>query len=262
MEQTLRTAASGMISQQRSMEITAHNIANINTVGYKRVRAEFQDLLYENLRATGGVLEFGAEPQNPLQVGRGTALAATTREFLQGDLTETGNPFDLAINGDGFFMVRLPDNTIAYTRDGSFKLNADGTIVSTHGYIMEPGITIPDDTQEIRIGRDGSVSVLRSGSTEAEVIGQIEIARFINPAGLKALGDNLYAETESSGRPIIASPGSNNAGLILQGYLEESNVELVEEMINMIQTQRGFELNAKVIRTTEDMMGTATNLKR
>ncbi len=262
MEQSLRTAATGMAAQQRSMEITAHNIANINTVGYKRVRAEFQDLLYETIRPTSGSLELGTEQQNPVQIGRGTTLTATTREFLQGDLRETGNALDLAINGEGFFMIRLPDNTIAYTRDGSFKISADGVITTTQGYTLEPGITIPDDAQEIRIGRDGIVSILRYGSTEFEEIGQIELARFINPAGLKAIGDNLFTETAASGRPTIEQPGSGGNGVILQGFLEESNVELVEEMVNMIQTQRGFELNAKVIRTTEDMITTAVNLKR
>ncbi len=262
MEQSLRTAATGMSGQQRVMEIIAHNIANINTIGYKRVRPEFQDLLYETIRPTSGLVEIGTEPQNPIQIGRGTTLTATTREFMQGDLKETGNPFDLAINGEGFFMIRLPDNTIAYTRDGSFKLDADGNLITTQGYIVEPGITIPDDVQEVRIGRDGVVNILRYGSTEFEEIGQLELARFINPAGLKAIGDNLFTETPASGRPIIEPAGSANMGKVLQGFLEESNVELVEEMINMIQSQRGFELNAKVIRTTEDMIATAVNLKR
>ncbi len=262
MDKTLLTAATGLSAQQRYVEIIANNLANANTTGYKRVRPEFHDLLYETLRPAGNTQFFGSEPSNEVQIGAGTELVGTARHFHQGDVEATNNPFDMAINGEGFFILRRPDNTFAYTRDGSFQLDRDGQIVTNQGFVLEPGITIPDTAIEVKLSRDGVVEVFSEGSTDAEVVGQLELARFINPAGLKAIGENTFLETSASGEATFEQPGANNTGLVLQAHLETSNVDLVEEMVGMILAQRTFELNSKSIRAAEEMMQTATNLKR
>jgi len=261
MEKTLRTAATGLAAQQRFVELIAHNLANVNTTAFKRVRPEFQDLLYEALRTMGTTAPQGAlETLHEVQIGSGTELVATTRSFAQGDIQPTNNPLDLAINGDGFFIVRRPDGSFAYTRDGSFRLDAEGRIVTSHGYVLEPGIVVPSDAVQLRVSRDGVLSVVLADGSE-QLLGQIQLARFINPAGLRALGENLYAETPASGAPILETPGQGAAGEILQAHLESSNVELVEEMVNLIMAQRAYELNAKSIRTADELLQTTVNLK-
>lgn len=262
MDKTLTTAATGLTAQQRFVEIIANNLANVNTTGFKKTRPEFQDLLYETLRPAGNTAQFGAEPTNEVQIGGGTELVATARLFTQGDLQGTNNPLDLAINGEGFFVIRQPDNTFSYTRDGTFQLDREGQIVTQQGYIMEPGLTIPDNAIEIKVSRDGIVSVFTDDSTEEQTVGQIELARFINPSGLRATGDNLYEESAASGQAIFEQPGANNTGQLIQAHIENSNVDLVEEMVGMILAQRAYELNSKSVRTAEEMLQTATNLKR
>ncbi|HOM05542.1 MAG TPA: flagellar basal-body rod protein FlgG [Candidatus Kapabacteria bacterium] len=262
MDKTLRTASTGLSSQQRYVEIIANNIANVNTTGFKKVRPEFQDLLYETLRPAGNVARSGVEPLNEVQIGSGTELVATTKIFRQGDIASTNNPLDMAINGDGFFVIRKPDGNLVYTRDGSFQLDRNGQIVTSQGYSLDPGFTIPSDAIEIQITRDGVVSILTENSTDATVLGQIELARFINPTGLKSIGDNFYQETPASGQPFFEIPGTNNTGEIIQHHLESANVDIVEEMVNMITAQRAYELNSKSVKTADDILSTAVNLKR
>ncbi|HPD33595.1 MAG TPA: flagellar basal-body rod protein FlgG [Bacteroidota bacterium] len=262
MDKTLRTAATGLAAEQKYVEIIANNISNVNTTGFKKVRPEFQDLLYETLQPAGAVSQVGTEPLNEVQIGSGTKLVATTRILSQGDVTQTNNALDMAINGEGYFMIRKPDNSIAYSRDGTFHLDAQGQIVNSQGYLLEPGFTIPDDTTDIQVSRDGYLQVMLSGETQAQVLGQIELARFINPGGLRAVGDNLFVETPASGQPIYEQPGSNNTGEILQKSLENSNVDIVEEMVNMIIAQRAYELNSKSVMTADNILATAVNLKR
>lgn len=263
MDKTLRTAATGLTAQQRYVEIISNNLANVNTTGFKKVRPEFQDLLYETLQPAGGVARTGVEPLNDVQIGSGTELVATTKIFKQGDVSASNNPLDLAISGEGFFILRKPDNSIAYTRDGTFKLNRNGEIVNSQGYRLDPGFNVPDDAVEVQISRDGVVSVLTDKNpTDASPLGQIELAKFINPAGLKSQGENNYAESPASGKAFYEKPGSNNTGEIVQSHLETSNVDIVEEMVNMITAQRAYELNSKSVKTADDILSTAVNLKR
>jgi len=262
MDKTLRTAATGLSAQQRYVEIISNNLSNINTTGYKKVRPEFQDLLYETLKPAGGVFRTGVEPLNEVQIGSGTELISTKKIFLQGDVQVTNNQLDLAINGEGFFILRKPDNSFVYTRDGSFQLNRNGEIVNSQGLLLEPGFRIPEDTMEIQISVDGIVSILQSGNNDFQTIGQLELARFINPGGLRSIGNNLYLETPSSGSVIFSQPGAFNTGELIQGHLETSNVDIVEEMVNMITAQRAYEVNSKSVRTADDILGTAVNLKR
>ena len=262
MDKTLRTSASGLNAQQRYVEIIANNIANVNTTGFKSVRPEFQDLLYETLRPAGAISRNGVEPLNAVQIGSGVEVVGTSRYFHQGDVAATSRELDMAINGEGFFVVELPDASRAYTRDGTFSLNDVGEIVNPQGYRLDPGIFVPDDVVEIQISRNGTINILRENSAEAETIGQIELARFVNPAGLRALGENIYVESPASGAPILQEPGESNTGEILQKYLESSNVSIVEEMVNMISAQRAYELNSKSVQTADSILGTATQLKR
>ncbi len=262
MDKTLRTAATGLTAQQRYVEIISNNLANVNTNGFKKIRPEFQDLLYETLRPAGNTQRSGIEPLNEVQIGSGTELVATTRQYAQGDVVETGNKLDLAINGEGFFIVRMPDNSFAYTRDGSFQLDRNGQIVTSQGYALEPGFIIPQDAVDVQISRDGIVNILAEGDTDAQTIGQIELARFINPGGLRAVGDNLLLEGPASGRAIYEQPGNSNTGTLIQNHLESSNVDIVEEMINMISAQRSYELNSKAVRAADEILTTSVNLKR
>ena len=263
MERALRTAASGMFAQQLNIDVIAHNLANVNTTSFKRGRAEFQDLMYQILKAPVSANQ-NENTQSPgeIQIGTGVQVVATLRDFKQGDLQPTDNPLDVAINGDGFFQVRKPDGTIAYTRDGSFKLSRDGRLVNSTGYILEPEIIIPETAVAISISRDGIVEILNSGETEPVEIGRIELVKFVNPAGLRSIGNNLYVETQASGQPIFGTPGSEGFGELMQGYLETSNVDIVEEMVNMIIAQRAYEINSKTIKTVEEMLQMANNLKR
>lgn len=256
MNRAMHAAATGMNAQQLYIDTIANNLANVNTTGYKRSKVEFQDLLYETIRPAG------AETPVQLQVGCGARPVATPRIFTQGDLTNTGNALDLAIQGEGFFQILRPDGVAVYTRDGSFKVSADGKIVTAAGYVVQPEITLPAETQSVHVGRDGTVSVSVVGSTEPYEVGQLELVRFINPGGLKSIGDNLYEITVASGEAIAGTPQSEGFGEVLQGYLEASNVEVVEEMVSMIVAQRAYEINSKAIRTADDMLGIVTNLKR
>ncbi len=262
MDKTLRTAATGLTAQQRYVEIISNNIANVNTTGFKKVRPEFQDLLYETLKPAGSVANTGTEPLNEVQIGSGTELVATNKQYTQGDVYQTSNSLDMAISGEGFFIIRKPDNTLAYTRDGSFQLNRNGEIVNSQGYQLEPGFKVPSDTTEVQISRDGVLSVLTDNSSETQTLGTINLARFINPAGLKATGDNLLVETPASGPASFEQPGTNNTGEVLQKHLEAANVDIVEEMVNMITAQRAYELNSKAVNTADTILGTAVNLKR
>jgi len=261
MIKALYTSASGMQAQQRNLDNTASNIANANTTGYKRSRIEFQDLIYENVRIPAPT-DQGTSLPVPLQIGGGTRVVASVKNFEMGTPTETSNPLDLMVRGDGFFQVLMPDGKIGYTRDGSWKLTAEGQLVNAQGMPMEPPINIPSDATSIMISPEGRVSVMTQGNTDPSEIGQIELARFVNPAGLLNDGGNLYTRTVSSGDPLTATPGADGTGTIEQGYLEASNVKIVNEMINLITAQRGYELNSRAIRTADDMINIATQLKR
>lgn len=262
MDKALRIAATGMLAQKLHVDVIAHNLANVNTTAFKKSKVEFQDILYQTIRPAGSTTSEGATTPTELQLGCGTRPVATNKNFMQGTAISTGNALDMAIEGDGFFQVLRADGTIAYTRDGAFKLSADGRLVNSDGYIHEPEISIPVDTQSIMISRDGLVSVTVAGSNDPQDVGQIELARFINPAGLKSIGQNLYERTAASGNPIIGTPGIEGFGEITQGYLESSNVDVVEEMVDMIQAQRAYEINSKTIKTADDMMNLVNNLKR
>ncbi len=262
MNRAMRTAAAGMLAQQLNIDTIAHNLANVNTTGFKKSRAEFQDLMYQTLRASGGSLNSALRETNEIQVGTGTAPAATQKSFVQGDLQSTSNPFDLAIAGEGFFQIRRPDGTMAYSRDGSFKLSADGTIVTSHGYVLEPGVSIASDARNFAVSRDGVIEVSADTADSPSRIGQLELAKFVNVAGLKAIGSNLFVETPASGSAIVGTATVDGFGEIQQGYLESSNVDVVEEMVSMIVAQRAYEINSKTIKTVEDMLQMANNLKR
>jgi flagellar basal-body rod protein FlgG len=261
MERALKTAATGMYAQQLNVDAIANNLANVNTTAFKDTRVEFQDLMYETLRATGVPDQQGGTPPAELQVGDGTVPSSTTRDFSQGGLTPTQNQLDFGIQGDGFFKIRMPDGTDSYTRDGSFKISSDGNLVTSNGYIVEPGLTIPQDTTSLTVGSDGAVQATVSGQTNPVTLGQLQLAKFINPVGLHAVGSDLYQETVGSGTPVFGNAGSTGFGTIQQGYLESSNVSVVTEMVNMIQAERAYELNSKAIQTADGMMQEANNLK-
>jgi flagellar basal-body rod protein FlgG len=261
MERALKTAASGMYAQQLNVDAIANNLANVNTTGFKQTRVEFQDLMYETLRATGIPDQQGGTPPAELQVGDGTVPSSTTRDFGQGALTPTQNQLDFGIQGDGFFKIRMPDGTDSYTRDGSFKISGEGNLVTSNGYIVEPGFTIPQDTTSLSVGSDGTVQATISGQTNPVTLGQLQLAKFINPTGLHGIGSDLYQETVASGTPILGNGGSTGFGNIQQGYLESSNVSVVTEMVNMIQAERAYELSSKAIQTADTMMQLANNLK-
>ncbi len=262
MDKTLRTAATGLTAQQRYVEIISNNLANVNTTGFKKVRPEFQDLLYETLKPIGSSQKSGGEPLNEVQIGSGTELVATTKQFSQGDITQTNNKLDIAINGEGFFPVLRPDNTVAYTRSGNFKADKNGQIVTPQGYKLEPGFIIPQDALDVQISRDGIVKAVLDGTDNETTMGQIQLSRFVNPAGLRAIGDNLLVESPASGSPINEQPGFNNTGELIQSSLEQSNVDIVEEMVNMIVAQRSYEINSKSVKTADDILSLAVNLKR
>lgn len=260
----LRTAASGMYAQQVNIEVISNNIANVNTTGFKKNKAEFEDLMYQEVQihpqtsATPGIY---GDTDNKILVGNGVQSASTQKIFSQGDITATNNQLDVAIQGDGFFQIRKPDGSYVYTRDGSFKLNSEGKIITSSGYELDPSLNIDSNVSGISIDRDGTVEV-QDISGNQTVLGNIELVKFTNPAGLKPLGDNLYAETESSGAPLLGTPGADGFGDLHQGYLESSNVDIVEEMIAMITAQRAYEMNSKTVQTVEDMLSTANQLKR
>lgn len=251
-----------MEAQQLNIDVIANNLANVNTSGFKKTRVEFQDMLYQTMLPAGSTEAQGSMAPTGVQVGLGTRYSATQKIFTQGDFQQTGNPLDLVIEGDGFFQVQLPNGSTAYTRDGTFKLDAQGRMVTSDGSPLDPQITIPPEATSISIGSDGTVSITLPGQTNPQEVGQIQIAKFSNPAGLSNQGHNLLAPTAASGEPIIDTPGMNGLGAIAHGFIEMSNVKVVEEMVNMIVAQRAYEVNAKAIQTSDEMLNIANNLRR
>lgn len=261
MMRSLYTAATGMDAQQTKMDTIANNLANANTTGFKRTRADFEDLLSETVRSPQAVRPEGGGLPTGLQVGLGVRTAGTTRSFSQGDFTETGNPLDLSIEGQGFFRVTRPNGEYAYTRAGNFKVDADGRLVTQRGELIEPRITVPENALDFSVSPEGIVTAKMPNETQPRELGQIELSNFVNPAGLEALGGNLFAETSASGQPTFSRPGENATGSVTQGFLESSNVKAVEEMVAMISTQRSYELNSKVIQTADQMLQRLTNVR-
>jgi flagellar basal-body rod protein FlgG len=247
-----------MQAQQTNIDVTANNMANVNTTGFKKSRAEFQDLLYQTLRAPGGQTGTGANAPVGLQVGLGVRTAATQAMHSQGSLQQTGNSLDLAIEGNGFFQVQRPNGDIGYTRAGNLKADADGRLVTSDGFALEPAITIPPDASNITVSTTGLVSITQPGNGQATEVGQIQIANFANPGGLLATGRNLFASTSASGQAVVANPGEEGTGTIAQGFLEGSNVEVVTEMIDLISSQRAYEVNQRVVTAADEMMRKAT----
>lgn len=262
MIRTLWIAASGMEAQQLNIDVISNNLANVNTAGYKRGRADFQDLLYETLRPAGAPATTDSMVPTGIQMGHGTRPVAVQKIFLQGDYQHTQGDLDMAIEGDGFFKVLQPNGDTGYTRSGAFKLDKDGRIVTSDGLLMDPQITIPQDSIGISIGTDGTVSVMQANQTQPTEVGVIELARFINPAGLNAIGRNLYLPTEASGDPVLGKAGEEGFGTVTQGYLEMSNVNVVEEMVNMIIAQRAYEINSKAVQAADEMLQMANNVRR
>ena len=262
MLRALWTAVTGMRAQQLNIDVISNNLANVNTVGFKRTRADFQDLMYQTLRPPGADSTANTKIPTGIQVGLGVRPAALEKIFLQGNFKLTDNPLDIAIEGKGFFQITLPNGDTAYTRSGAFKIDDQGRMVTSDGYLLEPAITIPSDAIDISIGEDGTVSVLQPGNTDYSQVGQIQIATFQNPAGLKSIGRNLFLETGSSGPATIGTPGEDQFGTLAQGYVEMSNVDTVEEMVNLIVAQRAYEANSKTIQTGDDMLRIANNLRR
>lgn len=263
MNPALRTSATGMMAQQIRTEVIANNLANVNTTGFKGSRAHFQDLLYQTVQGAAVVGTPDSNTTPAIQVGRGTKLAAVQRLHSQGPVEQTSRPLDLAIEGEGFFQIQLPNGQVAYTRDGSFGISDTGTLVTSEGYSVVPGIKIPTDASDIAISSNGMVSVQQGNdTTQKQEIGRIEIARFMNPAGLQAMGQNLYSETPASGQATVGFPSDEGMGQLLQRYLEGSNVEIVQEMVDMITSMRAYEINSKAIKNAEEMMSTANNMIR
>ena len=254
MIRSLAIAKTGMEAQQMKLDAISNNRANVSTNGYKRAGVVFEDLIYQNLRQAGAASSEQTTLPTGLQVGLGVQPVATTRSFTQGNLQQSSNPLDLAIRGNGFFQIQLPDGTSGYTRDGSFQVDAQGQLVTNAGYAVQPGITIPANAQSVTIAADGTVSVTLPGQAQAQQVGQLQLASFVNPAGLEPKGMNLFAETAASGTPNAGAPGANGLGSLQQGYVETSNVNVVEELVSMIQTQRAYELNSKAIQTSDQML--------
>ena len=260
MNQALWVAKTGLDAQQTRMSVVSNNLANVSTNGFKRSRAVFEDLLYQTVRQPGAQSSQQTQLPSGLQIGTGVRPVATERIFSQGNVNQTNNDKDLAIQGNGFFQILLPDGTTAYTRDGSFQTDNQGQLVTSSGYTLQPPITIPLNTTKLTVGRDGTVSIMQAGSTATTQIGTIQVATFINPAGLESRGENLYVETSASGTPNPLTPGTNGAGSLWQGYVETSNVNVVEELVNMIQTQRAYEINSKAITTSDQMLAKLSQL--
>ncbi len=262
MIRSLYTAATGMIAQQTQIDVTSNNISNVNTIGYKKQRAEFSDLFYQVAEYAGTPTSDTSMSPTGIEVGLGVRPTAITKEFTQGNFKETGNNFDMAITGKGFFQLEMPDGTLAYTRNGAFKVDGAGSVVNSDGFKLIPGFEIPENTLNVKIGTDGTVSVIVAGDAEAQKVGQIELANFINPAGLHSLGDNNFVNTAASGEAIIGTAGLEGLGQIKQGFVEMSNVQLVEEMTDLITGQRAYEANSKAITTSDEMLQTVNGLKR
>jgi len=254
MIRSLWIAKTGLDAQQTQMDVTANNLANVSTSGFKRSRAVFEDLLYQTIRQPGAQSSGQTQLPSGLQLGTGVRTVATEKLFTQGNLQQTQNPMDIAIQGNGFFQVQMPDGSSAYTRDGSFQVNAQGQLVTSSGFPVQPAITIPANTLSVTVSRDGIVNVARAGQTGVTQVGQLQLTGFMNPAGLQAQGENLYIETAASGTPGANTPGTNGMGLLSQGYVETSNVNVVEELVGMIQTQRAYEINSKAIQASDQML--------
>ncbi|KFC69686.1 MULTISPECIES: flagellar basal-body rod protein FlgG [Massilia] len=254
MIRSLFIAKTGLEAQQTNLDVISNNLANVSTSGFKRSRAVFEDLLYQNIRQPGAQSSQQNNLPSGLQIGTGVRTVATERIHTQGNPQLTGNSKDVMVNGSGFFPVLLPDGTQAYTRDGSFQTDQNGQLVTSSGFVVQPAITIPANAESITVGRDGTVSVKLPGTVAPTQIGSLQLATFINPAGLESRGENLYVETGASGNPNLNVPGTNGSGVLMQGYVESSNVNVVEEMVNMIQTQRAYEINSKAITTSDQML--------
>jgi len=257
-ERALWVAKTGLDAQQTRMAVIANNLANVNTTGFKKGRPLFEDLIYQNIRQVGSQTTQNTELPTGLQLGTGVRTVATEKLHTQGNIQQTENSLDIAISGRGYIQILMPNGDINYTRDGAFKLDSTGQIVTAGGLTLEPNITIPQDAISISIGRDGTVNVVQPGSPEATNVGQIQLADFINPAGLDPVGENLFRESVASGPPIVGTPGEEELGIVLQGSLETSNVNVVEELVNMIETQRAYEMNSKAISTTDEMLSFVT----
>lgn len=263
MMRALWTAGTGMRAQQSNLDVISNNLANVNTTGFKKQRAEFEDLMYQTERQPG-MTSSGNNNMLPtgVQMGHGVRLTATARDFSQGNFQATSSAMDMVIEGDGFFQITMPDGTTAYTRNGAFKVDGSGNVVTSEGYLLEPAITLDPGDTDFGVSRDGKVSVLKEGAKAPEVIGEITIARFVNNAGLKSIGKNLYTETVASGTPTVVTPGESNSGTIVTNFVEMSNVQVVDEMVNMIVAQRAYEMNSKAVTTADSMLEVAAGLKR
>jgi len=259
MNPALWIAKTGLEAQQTRMATISNNLANASTIGFKRSRAVFADLLYQNLAQVGAQSSQDTQLPSGLNLGTGVRTVATEKLFTQGNIVQTGNALDVAIQGRGFLQILMPDGTLAYTRDGTIQMDSQGQLVTSMGYPIEPGITIPDNAQSITIGSDGTVSVVLPGSSAPTQVGNIQLADFVNPTGLQAIGDNLFLESGSSGSPQVGTPGLNGLGTLIQGSLESSNVNTVEELVNMIETQRAYEMNSKAIATADQMLQYVNN---
>ena len=259
MDATLWIAKTGLDAQQTRMSVISNNLANVNTMGFKRDRAIFEDLLYQNVKQSGAQTSADTQAPTGLLMGTGTRVVATEKLHTQGNMVSTENALDLSIDGAGYFQILRPDSSIGYSRDGAFKLSVDGNLVTSNGYLLQPQITIPADAQSITIGADGTVSVMQFGQTQPTSVGNIQVAMFVNPAGLQAVGENMFVETGSSGAAQLATPAQSGAGKLVQGALEASNVNVVEEMVNMIETQRAYEVNSKAISAADQMLKFVNN---
>jgi flagellar basal-body rod protein FlgG len=262
MIRALQTSATGMTAQQMNIDNIANNLANVNTAGFKRSTMNFQDLIYQKLAQAGAPAAEGIQLPTGMEVGLGIRPISTHKAYSQGVLMQTENPLDIAIEGEGFFQVSMPDGTIAYTRDGSFKIDSEGNMVTSNGFRLEPSITIPQGSSAISIGMNGIVSVMTPGQSEPQEVGRIELANFINPAGLENLGKNLLRETAASGAPTVGTPGEGGFGGLASGFLEASNVDVVKEMVEMIRAQRAYQINSRVIRGADEMLQTVADIKR
>lgn len=260
MIRSLWVARTGLDAQQTQLDVIANNLANVSTNGFKRGRAVFEDLLYQTMRQPGAQTSQQTQVPTGLQLGTGARVVSTARIFTQGNLQKTDGALDIAVNGNGFFQIQLPDGTTAYTRDGSFQRDNQGQVVTTDGYPLQPNITIPADALSVSVSQDGIVTVTQPGTAAVTEIGAIQLATFVNPSGLLSVGQNLFLETAASGAPTPNAPGANGAGGLNQGYVETSNVNVAEELVTMIQTQRAYELNSKVISTSDAMLGRLAQL--
>jgi flagellar basal-body rod protein FlgG len=251
-----------MQSQQINIDVIANNLANVNTTGFKKSRPDFQDLMYQNLKTIGAPSTSSTEVPTGIQIGLGSKVAAVTKVFTPGNITQTGNELDMAIEGDGFFQIIMPDGSTSYTRDGAFKKDSQGRVVNSDGYPLSPELVIPNNATRISIGNDGTVTVLQAGQTSPTTVGTIQLATFSNPAGLSSMGHNLYQPTDSSGTATTGTAGQNGIGSISQGSLEMSNVSVMEEMVNMIVSQRAYETNSKAVQAADEMLQQTNNIKR